>query len=81
MADAFKRAQTLDKAKVREPHCSTNLNTIVGPVKFNGSKLLQDPAGRRPMGEGKEVAWEIIVTYDKEHPEIPTQGKTVAIHA
>ena len=30
--------------------------------------------------KGKKWPWEIIVTYDKEHPEIPTQGKTVAIH-
>jgi len=32
------------------------------------------------MGEGKEVArWDIIVTYNKEHPQIPTAGKTEPI--
>jgi len=29
--------------------------------------------------KGKKWPWEIIVTYNKEHPEIPIQGKTVPI--
>jgi len=31
------------------------------------------------MGEGKKWPWDIIVTYNKEHPQIPTAGKTEPI--
>jgi len=29
--------------------------------------------------KGKKWPWDIIVTYNKEHPQIPTAGKTEPI--
>ncbi|MGZ8401358.1 MAG: amino acid ABC transporter substrate-binding protein, partial [Methyloceanibacter sp.] len=36
-ADAFKRAQSLDKEKVRDALAATELETFYGPVKFDGA--------------------------------------------
>lgn len=77
--DALKRAQTLDKAKVREAIAATNLNTIVGPVKYNEKNYSRTPLVGGQWVKGKKYPWDIIITYNKEHPEIPTQGKTVPI--
>jgi len=79
VADVLKRAQTLEKAKVREAIAATNLNTIVGPVKYNEKNYSRTPLVGGQWVKGKKWPWEIIVTYNKEHPEIPIQGKTVPI--
>ena len=79
VADVLKRAQTLDKAKVREAIAATNLNTIVGPVKYNAQNYSKTPLVGGQWVKGKKWPWEIIVTYNKEHPEIPTAGKTEPI--
>ena len=79
VADALKRAQTLDKAKVREAIAATNMNTIVGPVKYNTQNYSKTPLVGGQWMKGKKWPWEIIVTYNKEHPEIPAGGKTEPI--
>ncbi len=79
VADALKRAQTLDKNKVREALIATNLNTIVGPVKYNEKNFSKTPLVGGQWVKGKKWPWEIVTTYNKEHPEIPTGGKTVPI--
>ncbi len=79
VADALKRAQTLDKAKVREAIAATNLKTIVGPVKYNAQNFSKTPLVGGQWVKGKKWPWEIDITYDKEHPEIPSQGKTQPI--
>lgn len=79
VADTLKRAQTLDKAKVREAIAATNLNTIVGPVKYNNQNFSKTPLVGGQWVKGKKWPWEIVTTYNKEHPEIPTGGKTEPI--
>jgi branched-chain amino acid transport system substrate-binding protein len=77
VADALKRAQTLDKAKVREAIAATNLNTIVGPVKYNERNFSRTPLVGGQWVKGKKWPWEIVITYNKEYPQIPAAGKTV----
>ena len=79
VADALKRAQTLDKAKVREALAATNMHTIVGPIKYNAQNFCRTPLVGGQWEKGKRWPWEIIATYNKEHPEIPTQGRTEPI--
>jgi branched-chain amino acid transport system substrate-binding protein len=79
VADALKRAQTLDKNKVREAIAATNLNTIVGPVKYNAQNFSKTPLVGGQWVKGKKWPWDIIVTYNKEHPQITTGGKTEPI--
>ena len=79
VADVLKRVQTLDKAKVREGIAATNMNTIVGPIKYNDKNYSITPLVGGQWVKGKKWSWEIIITYNKEHPEIPTAGKTMEI--
>ena len=79
VADALKRAQTLDKAKVREAIAATNLNTIVGPVKYNERNFSRTPLVGGQWVKGKKWPWEIVITYNKEYPQIPTGGKTALL--
>jgi branched-chain amino acid transport system substrate-binding protein len=79
VADVLKRVQTLDKAKVREGIAATNMNTIVGPIKYNEKNYSITPLVGGQWMKGKKWPWEIIITYNKEHPEIPTAGKTMEI--
>jgi branched-chain amino acid transport system substrate-binding protein len=76
VADALKRAQTLEKNKVREALAATNLNTIVGPVKFNEKNYSRTPLVGGQWVKGKKWPWEIVITYNKEYPQIPTAGTT-----
>ncbi len=76
VADALKRAGTLDKEKVRQAIAETNLKTIVGPVKFNAQNFARTPLVGGQWEKGKRWPWEILVTFDGGHPEIPVQAKT-----
>jgi branched-chain amino acid transport system substrate-binding protein len=79
VADVLKRAQTLDKAKVREAIAATKMNTIVGPIKYNEKNYSKTPLVGGQWVKGKKWPWEIIITYNKLYPQIPTAGKTKPI--
>ncbi len=57
--DTLKRAHSLDNTGIRDALAATNLNTIVGPVKWGGpgpfKNVAEDAAGRRPMAQGLEA--------------------------
>jgi branched-chain amino acid transport system substrate-binding protein len=55
------------------------LNTIVGPVKYNEKNFSKTPLVGGQWVKGKKWPWEIVITYNKEYPNIPTAGKTVPI--
>lgn len=75
VADVLKRAQTLDKEKVREALAQTNLDTVVGHIKYNDQNYSRTPLVGGQWVKGKKWPWEMLITYNKEHPEIPLQGK------
>lgn len=64
---------------VREAIAATNLNTIVGPIKYNDKNYSRTPLVGGQWVKGKKWPWEIIITYDKEYPQIPKAGKTKPI--
>jgi len=74
VADALKRAQTLDKAKVREAIAATNLNTIVGPVKYT-KRIFRERLSWRTVVKGKKWPWEIVITITKSIPTSLPQEK------
>jgi branched-chain amino acid transport system substrate-binding protein len=57
--DAFKRAQSLDKEKVREALAKTDMKTFVGGVKFNpdGSNPVKEMAERQIQGGKYKVVY------------------------
>jgi branched-chain amino acid transport system substrate-binding protein len=76
-ADAIKRAGSLDKKKIREALARTNLDTIVGHIKFNEKNFALTPLVGGQWVKGKQWPWELQITYNKENPRIPTTGKMV----
>ena len=58
-ADAFKRAQSLDKEKVRDALTKTDMKTFVGGVKFNpdGSNPVKEMAERQIQGGQYKVVY------------------------
>ena len=76
-ADVLKRAASLDKKKIRDALVITNLNTVVGPIKFNEKNFSLTPLVGGQWVKGKRWPWELQVVYNKEATTIPTTGKLV----
>jgi branched-chain amino acid transport system substrate-binding protein len=77
--DALKRAQSLDKEKVRQAIAATDLNTIVGHIKYNKDHYSRTPLVGGQWSKGMKWPWKLDIVYNKEHPNIPKTGKMVAI--
>lgn len=71
-ADVLKRAQSLDKKKIRDAIAQTNLNTIVGPIKFNEQHYAETPLVGGQWLKGKNYPWDLGIVYNKSYPQIPT---------
>jgi branched-chain amino acid transport system substrate-binding protein len=76
-ADVLNRAGSLNKKKIREALVQTNLNTMVGPIKFNDKNFALTPLVGGQWIKGSKWPWDLQITYNKEHPRIPTTGKMV----
>ena len=73
--DALKRAKTLEKEKLRNAIAQTELNTIVGPIKYNDRNYSETPLVGGQWSKGKKWPWEMEIVYNKEHPEIAKTGE------
>jgi branched-chain amino acid transport system substrate-binding protein len=67
----------LDKKKIREALANTDLDTVVGHIKFNEKNFSLTPLVGGQWVKGKRWPWELQVVYNKESPHIPTTGKMV----
>ena len=43
VADVFRRAQSVNREKVREALAQTNLNTVYGPIKYDKQHIAEMP--------------------------------------
>ena len=77
IVDALKRAQTLDKAKIRESIAKTNLKTIVGPIKFNEKNYAETPLCSCQWVKGKRFPWQMEIVFNNNIPEIPVTAKMI----
>jgi branched-chain amino acid transport system substrate-binding protein len=69
-ADAIKRAQTLNKEKLREAIAKTDLNTLVGHIKYNEKNYSESPLVGGQWVKGTKWPWELEIVNNKAHPEI-----------
>jgi branched-chain amino acid transport system substrate-binding protein len=53
LADALKRAKTLKKDVLRNALAATNLETLMGPIKFDEKNICKVPAGGQQWVKGK----------------------------
>jgi branched-chain amino acid transport system substrate-binding protein len=68
--NALKRAETLDKNKIREAIAKTDMDTIVGPIKYNKQNYSETPLVGGQWVKGKKWPWELEIVYNKQNPHI-----------
>lgn len=73
--DALMRAQSLDKEKIRQAIAETDLDTVVGHVKYNERHYSPSPLVAGQWTRGGKWPWELKIINNKQHPEIPTTGQ------
>jgi len=78
-ADVLRRVQTLDREKIREGIAATDLDTMVGHIKYNKQNFSRTPVVAGQWVKGKEFPWDIKTCYNGDHKNIPTEGKLFPI--
>ena len=76
-ADALKRVKTLDKDKLRNAIASTNMDTIVGHIKYNEKNYSETPLVGGQWVKGKKWPWELELVYNKQNPYIKKTAEVV----
>ena len=79
MADVLNRVKTLDKEKIRDAIAATDLDTIVGHVKYTKQNYSTIPIVGAQWVKGDKFPWELRVVYNGSHKHIPVQGRLVPI--
>ncbi|MFL5399980.1 MAG: ABC transporter substrate-binding protein [Myxococcales bacterium] len=79
-ADALRRAKDpRDKAAVRDAVAATNLETVVGPVKFGGAgpfkNVCRTPLVLGQWVPGKKHRYELVIVNNEAAAQIPAGGK------
>jgi len=82
-ADVLRRTQDLDSsASIRDAIAATDLATIVGPIRW-GSGPVKNVAKTPLVGgqwkKGGRFKYQLLVVSNETAPNIPAQGKLVAI--
>ena len=78
-ADVLNRAKSLDKEILRKAIAETDMDTIVGPIKFNDQNYCRTPLVGGQWVKGDKYPWKINIVYNRQHPEIPANGTFTAI--
>ena len=78
-ADALKRSKGSSAKDVRDAIAASNLNTVVGPVKFGGQgpfkNISKTPLVLGQWGKGTTYKTELVIVDNQAAPNIPTGGK------
>ena len=78
--DALKRTKDAgSKAAIRDAVAATNLNTVVGPVKFGGAGPMRNVSKTPLVGgqwvKGSRFKYELVIVDNQTMPSIPAGGK------
>ncbi|MBU1999373.1 MAG: ABC transporter substrate-binding protein [Candidatus Omnitrophota bacterium] len=73
--DSLKRAGTLDKEKINQAIRETDLDTIVGHIRFNKDQYCLTPIVGGQWTKGTKWPWELKIISNDGHPEIPLTGE------
>jgi branched-chain amino acid transport system substrate-binding protein len=79
LADVLKRAQTLDKEILRKAIAETNLDTIVGHVRFNKENVSILPSGAQQWRKGKKWPFDAVLVANGNYKNLPVEGKLISI--
>jgi branched-chain amino acid transport system substrate-binding protein len=68
--DALSRAKTLDKEKIREAIAATQMDSIVGPIKYNDKNYSETPLVGGQWVKGEKWPWKLEIIFNDGHPNI-----------
>ncbi|HEY2190135.1 MAG TPA: ABC transporter substrate-binding protein, partial [Caldimonas sp.] len=78
-ADALGRSKSTSAKDVRDAVVATNLQTVVGPVKWGGQgpfkNVSKTPLVLGQWGRGQKYKTELTIVNDQAAPAIPAGGK------
>jgi len=80
VADALKRAQTLDKETLRKALAATDLNTMQGRTKFTEKNICIVPSGGLQWIKGKKFPFHPVLVSNGNYKMLPKEAKMVSIH-
>lgn len=75
--DALKRAQSIDRFALREALAKTDLETVIGHVRFRDDHTCETPLVGGQWVPGQRWPWDLQICYNKPHPEIPAPAEMV----
>ncbi len=73
--DALMRAKTLDKEEIRKAIEETDLDTIIGHIKYNSEHYCQTALVAGQWTKDTNGKWDLKIICNKTHSEIPLNGK------
>lgn len=78
--DALKRSGSLEKSKIREALVQTDLETLVGHIKFDERHVAPTALVGGQWVKGDEKwPWKLEIVHNAEYPEIPITGEAFLI--
>ena len=77
--DVLRRAGSLDKETLRRAIADTDMDTMVGHIKYNKQNYSRTPLVGGQWVKGKKYPWELKIVHNKEHSNIPLTGKIFAL--
>jgi len=75
--NVLKRAQSLDKEKIKKAISETDMDTIVGHIKYNERHYSEIPLVAGQWVKGQKWPWELEIVYNKSHPSIQKTAKMI----
>ena len=73
--DVMNRAKSFDKETIRKAMADTNMNSIVGPVKYNKDNHSPTPLVGGQWVKGEKWPFELKIVFNKTAPNIPLTGE------
>lgn len=75
--DVLKRARSVDKNKILDAIAKTDLDTMIGHVKYNAEHSYHTPLVTGQWIKGKNWPWEPVIINNKDFPVIPVTAKMI----
>jgi branched-chain amino acid transport system substrate-binding protein len=77
--DVLKRSKDVSNVAIRDAVAATNLNSIVGPVKWGGQgpfkNVSKTPVVLGQWVKGQKYKYELVIVNNEAAPLIPVKGK------
>lgn len=77
VADVLKRTPSLDPEQIRQTIAQTDLDTIVGHIKFNDQHYATTPLLGGQWTQGTGGTWNLEIINNAQHTNIPTTAKMI----